>query len=397
MKLKSFVSIALLGALALGCESATKPHKSPKAEMTEQWNAARAGVLGSLANEQYNGGNLDKARATVDNALKLNPKNANLHVLSAKISIEQGSLDFAEKELLTAQLMEPKIAEADYLRGVVYQRWQKSDQAFGFYQEAARKSPEELAYVMAAAEMLVDMNRSEEALTLLKDKLDSFAHNAVLRDAIGQLLVGQKRFAEAIPMLKQASLLATEDLGIKEHLALAMYYNKQYRESSDLLTKLVSDEKYSQRVDLHLALGASYEAQGKNNEAKAAYEKATQVSPGTPEAWVGVAKVALERNDTRRAETALKKAISLDPASAEPQLLMGYIRLRQNRLAEALPLFKKASALNQADTVSLCMVGYVYEKTGKPEQAIQCYAKALKLQPGDELATKLMASVEVEN
>src|SRR3954452_14272467 len=95
---------AIVLAAVVGCNSAaTKPHQSPKAEMTEQWNAARAGVLGSLATEQYQSGNLDKSRESVDTALRLNPKNSALHVLSAKIALEQGKLDQAEKELRTAQ------------------------------------------------------------------------------------------------------------------------------------------------------------------------------------------------------------------------------------------------------------------------------------------------------
>ena len=58
-------------------------------------------------------------------------------------------------------------------------------------------------------------------------------------------------------------------------------------------------------------------------------------------------------------------------------------------------LFREGRALNGADPVCVCMVGYIYEKTGKAEQAIQCYARALKLNPGDELARRLMASVEL--
>src|SRR3954471_17062055 len=101
---------ALVLAAVVGCQSATKPHPTPHAEMTQQWNAARAGILGSLATEQYKGGNLAKARETVENAMKLNPKNAPLHVLSAKIAIEQGQFDQAEKELRVAQLMDPGMA-----------------------------------------------------------------------------------------------------------------------------------------------------------------------------------------------------------------------------------------------------------------------------------------------
>jgi Flp pilus assembly protein TadD len=102
----------------------------------------------------------------------------------------------------------------------------------------------------------------------------------------------------------------------------------------------------------------------------------------------------LEKNDLLRGEMALKRAATLDPTSAEPPLLLGYIRLRQNQITEALPFFRKANSLNASDTVSLCMVGYVYQRAGHTDQAIQCYAKALKMRPGDDLATKLLASVQ---
>src|SRR5262245_53939447 len=139
MRTRSIYPILLLAMLVGGCGSITKPHEPPKQAMTQQWNAARAGVLGSLATEQYKGGNLDKARISIDNAIALNPKNAKLHVLSAKISMEQGLLDSAEKELRLAQLIDPTVAEADYLCGVVYQRWQKPEVAYNLYLDASRK------------------------------------------------------------------------------------------------------------------------------------------------------------------------------------------------------------------------------------------------------------------
>ena len=88
------------------------------------------------------------------------------------------------------------------------------------------------------------------------------------------------------------------------------------------------------------------------------------------------------------------RALALEAGSAEAHLMMGYTRLKQNRINEALFEFQKASGLDSADPVSLCMVGYVHEKAGRTDQAIQCYAKALKIRPGDELATKLMASID---
>ena len=55
-----------------------------------------------------------------------------------------------------------------------------------------------------------------------------------------------------------------------------------------------------------------------------------------------------------------------------------------------------ASALDPADTVSLCMVGVALEKLGRAAEAFQCYVQALKLKPGDDLATRLMAEVQLD-
>jgi tetratricopeptide (TPR) repeat protein len=399
MRFKFILPILVL-VVAIGCKSdssASKPsyQQTQKAAATEQWNSARANVLCSLANEQYKNGNLDQARQTINKAVGLDPKNMLLRILSAKIAIEQAQLELADQELAQAEQYDPKNGEADYLRGVVYQRWQKADQALKFYQQASEKDPTELAYVLAAGEMLVQMDRQEESLSLLQGKLDLFEHAAPLRDAIGQLLVGQGKYAEAVEQLRQATMLATDDPTIKEHLALALYFNKQYRESADFLTKLVADDQFKNRGDLHLALGECYENMDRLNDAKAEYETATQVTPNSSQAWSSLAKVSLEKNDVRRAELSAGRAIAIDPASADSQLLLGYIRLRENRLTDAMGLFQKAAALNRVDPVCVCMIGYIYEKTGKADQAVQCYAKALKLHPGDELATRLMASVEV--
>ena len=151
--------------LAAGCQSTA--HKTDKAQATKKWNAARASVLLSLAREQYQSGNFDKCRATLDDALKMVPESPAAHILSAKVSIEQGKLEMAERELKVARGYAPNDAEAHYLSGVVYQRWQKPQTAYEFYKAASEKSPAELAYLLAQAEMLVAMDKAPDALALL--------------------------------------------------------------------------------------------------------------------------------------------------------------------------------------------------------------------------------------
>jgi Flp pilus assembly protein TadD len=93
-------------------------------------------VLYSLAKQQYESGNFDKSRETTTQALALQPKNVPLRILSGKIAIEQAQLELAERELKLAMAEDPSNAEAEYLCGVVYQRWQQTNDAYNAYSRA---------------------------------------------------------------------------------------------------------------------------------------------------------------------------------------------------------------------------------------------------------------------
>jgi tetratricopeptide (TPR) repeat protein len=206
----SVVLLCLLGA----CSSTKDPTAQEAA--AKRWNDARSSVLSGLAADQYANGNFDKSRSTIDQAIRLSPDNAAAHVLSAKLYIETGQLEAAEKELALARRADPASAEAEYLSGVVYQRWQQPQRALEFYQHACDKSPAELAYVMAKAEMLVAMGRRGEALTMLQAKVAYFEHSGAIRDEVGLLLVQEGRYPEAIEMFRRAGILATDDLTIRD-------------------------------------------------------------------------------------------------------------------------------------------------------------------------------------
>lgn len=337
MRMKSILpALAFAAALALSSGCGTNHHQKDKNRAQQHWGRARANVMHALAKDQYSTGNFDPARKTVNDAIALDPNHGPLRVLSAKLAIESGQLELADKELAAARKINPKDAEADYLSGVVYQRWQKHETALDYYVAAADKAPEELAYILARSEMLVVMGRHEEALRLLQAKVVYFEHSAVIRDAVGQLLVQFKKYDEAAEVLRQASILDTRDMTIQEHLALALFFGKQYREAIDPLRKLLATEPYAKRADLHSALGQCLMEIHKLREARQSFETAVQLDPQGSGNWLALARVALQQNDLPRAELSLRRAIALDPARGESRLLLGYLRLRQNKHQEAL-------------------------------------------------------------
>ena len=393
--IKLFVPILVLTLIA-GCSSSGKPQQTQKEKARGEWNAARASVLLSLARNQYTGGNLDACRKSLDEALALDEKSIPAHLLSARLSIEQGKLEPAERELALVRTLDEKNAEADYLSGIIYQRWQRPEVALEFYTKAHEKAPAELAHLLARAEMLIAIGDRAKAMEVLQGQLTYFENNGYIRDAVGQLLVGDGKYAEAVRVLRQASILASDDQGVREHLALALYYARDYREAAFALGQLMKDERYAQRSDLLFALGECRFQGGQFHEARESFESAAALQPAAPAIWLGLAKASLQLDDIPRVDLSLRKASSLDPAHPETTLLLGYLRLRQDKLDEALGAFRKASLLDPADSVSLCMSGYVLEKLGRGTEAIACYAAALKLKPNDDLASTLMAQVQID-
>ena len=158
-----YIILSILALCVAGCSN-DKPEPTGREKLHTQWNNARAGVLYGLAKQQYEGGNLADARKSLDEALRLQPDNVSLRILSARLSIEQGKLETAIKELENVRAIDPGNAEADYLMGVIYQRWQKPENALKWYVQASDKNPAELAYVMARAETLIARNRDAEAV-----------------------------------------------------------------------------------------------------------------------------------------------------------------------------------------------------------------------------------------
>src|SRR5688572_27392776 len=101
MRLIWMLPVALLIVLALGCSST--PQKSQQELAKEKWNHTRAMVLFGLARDQYATGNFDPARKTINEALAMDPNNGQARVLSAKLAIEAGQLELADRELAEAR------------------------------------------------------------------------------------------------------------------------------------------------------------------------------------------------------------------------------------------------------------------------------------------------------
>lgn len=383
------VSVVLIAAV-VGCESGSKKHGGEKNAATLHWKLARAGVQSSLARDQYKAGNFDAARKTVDDALKLVPSSSELRTLSARIAIEQGNLDYAEKELRLAQEANPADPAPDYYYGVIMQRWQRLTRALELYTSASEKGPGEPAYILARAELLVALDRDADAIQTLQKACASFENSAEIRSALANVMMKQRRYAEAVDVFRQAVLLGADDENLREQLARALFRSNRLTEAASVLERILKSENYGNRADLYTLLGECELAAGRPLEARAAFETASNLQPQNIVYLLNLAKASLESHDLRRAEMTVRRALAISPTDSQANLLLGYVRMEQEKLPEALAAFRRATQSDSRDTTALCMSGVVLEKLGRRDEAAQHYARALDINPGDDLARQLL-------
>mgnify|MGYP005844823659 CR=1 FL=1 len=390
-----FLALSLAAAAVLavtGCKTQSNHEKNVNAAK-DRYLELRSGLMLQMAQQQFDTGDIDLAEKNTKDALTVDPSNPRLLVLAARIAIERGQLERAYHLLNLAIEKDPKATDPHYYQGIVHQRWQQYEKAHAAYQKAYDIRPDNAGYLMAMAEMLVAMNKADEALALLEDKLVYFDQHSGLRVAVGQLYQARGDYAKAASFFEQASLLRPEDLKLKEDLALAWIAGGSNDKAVTLLRELLEHADYKDRTDLRRALAGVYLHQKRNHDARDLFMQITRAEPTAIEDWLRLAQTNWALKDLGGTIIAANRVMTLDPQRHEGYLLAGMVWQKRGRLDDALKMFDRAAEASPASATPLILRGIALEKAGRPEAAAEAYRLALVRDPADARATKLLEAV----
>ncbi|HEV2880767.1 MAG TPA: TonB family protein [Pyrinomonadaceae bacterium] len=126
--------------------------------------------------------------------------------------------------------------------------------------------------------------------------------------------------------------------------AIKLYNENDYNAAIDILRGAVKRRKDDAQAWLHL--GIAFSRAGKSKDARKAFERATKLSPNTPQAYIGMAYIFLDEDALPEAERHALRAVAVDASNAEAHYVLGLIALRQNSAAKALAEAETALRLN---------------------------------------------------
>ena len=141
--------------------------------------------------------------------------------------------------------------------------------------------------------------------------------------------------------------------------------------------------KNPKNPEIQMIVGKVFEADGRFDQAAAAYRKALESDPEFSSARSVLINAQFRKGDLDGALTEAKKLAAAAPSSGDAQLLLGELLLRKNEFDAAVAPLQKAVQLLPGSANAHAYLARAYHSTGKVKEAVAEYAKAVQSDPSN--------------
>jgi tetratricopeptide (TPR) repeat protein len=245
-------------------------------------------------------GQLDKAIAEFEEAIKLDPNYVEAHVNLGIGYAKQGMFDKAIAAYEEAIRLDPDIAEAHYNLGLAYAKQGMFDKAIPQYEEALKLNPDDADTHWNLGAAYADQGQADKAITEYKAAIELDPNIAEVHYDLGVVYYKQGELNEAAAEFEEAVKL--DPNYVKAHVNLGSAYV-----GLDKLDEAIAEYQEVIRIDpdfaeAHKGLGVVYSQQGKAEEAILELETYLQLAPDAPD------RAAAEQEIARLKESAAGQA-----------------------------------------------------------------------------------------
>lgn len=243
-------------------------------------------ALTTVANRQFEAGELDSARESYQRVLELDPANARTYYMLSGLAMRDGNIASAIGLAQQAIALQPTVAEFHFSVAGVYVSAGRIDEALGCYQEATRLKPDSLHYRRAAAGALIAAGRLDEGIEAYRAIAFASGSDGQAYFDLGKALQVRGDDKEAEGIFAQALKLAPDLAGVHLHLALARKEQDRPVEAEAPARQAVAlaPDPYQS----WLVLGSILADQGRHAEAVEYFEKVLAINPEDEQAWSAI-------------------------------------------------------------------------------------------------------------
>ncbi len=382
----AIVSVCVLTATLAGCSAGHgKYTQAFKVKAESRMSQIRAATQFDMAHQQFLAGDLKKAIRTIEQSISMKGDVAKSHLLRGRILIELGRLDSADDAISTALLVKENYAEAYYYRGIIFERFNRQEEALESYRAAFQFDRTDPQFVIAMVEMFIEMGELEQASMLLVRTRGEFELNPAVHQTLGHIAMMQGEFEDAVRSFQEAYLLASGDDAILEDLARAQLAAGRFAEAEYSLSRLIAIKSNSKRRDLRHLWARSLAELDRPVEARNVVRGLLRDSGGANDvsAWIELGNVAWVLDDNYQLSEAGTRLVAIAPNRYEGHYLLGLWSMRTGKLERSAQSLIRAVNLAPEDATPALMLGVVFEEMGRHADANRFFRTALRLNPTD--------------
>jgi tetratricopeptide (TPR) repeat protein len=213
---------------------------------------------------------------------------------------------------------------------------------------------------------------AEEANVALALEPDS----KTARYALASSLQASERAEDALPHWQT---LADHNVDVLTKLAYCALEANQVDLARDTANRILQNDPKS--LDGQIIFGKALAAMGNYESAKSYYEKAIQIAPQNPNAWIALAECQVAVGDDQEAGATLTAGTQASPSSGHLQFELSRWLRQRGRLNDALEAIKQATNLDRKQAKWLVEYGDLLRELGHYNDALSVLQEAFAIQP----------------
>jgi Tfp pilus assembly protein PilF len=329
----------------------------------------------------------EDARSRVDHLLARQPKLVEAQVLRGSALAGLRDVDGAITQMEEALALDPDRADTYVNLGVLHRARGNNRGAEEVFERALKMDPASVNARLALANYHWSAGRLADAEALIKDAVGVERDGARASRTLAIFYLASGRAADAEQPLRT---VAERSADVQPKLMLADYYMAGGRapQAVAVLESVAKDPRASGLAGARLA-AIAYASDTQRGHALV--DEVLARDTATPYAHLVKARMLLAEKRYVDAEQQTRAALALDSRTAAAHYLLGTIFLALNNPADAVRAFNEVLAVNPRAVDAQLQLARIHLAHGRKDAAVQFAEQAVKNQPTDGRARLILA------
>lgn len=344
-------------------------------------------VVYSRALLEFSQGKYAVAKESLQKILKVAPEHQPSILLAGASDLHLGNIQQSEQHLRKYLESNPTNVYARKLLAQAQLRNAQPADAAATLAPALKDAPQDAQLLALAGESYMQVRDFDKASSYLQQAATLAPEASAVRTSLGLSRLAQGDQAGALSDLEKAAALDPKSFQATMALVQTEMGMKRYDKALAAVNAL---EKQQDSAQVQQLKGAVYMVQGKNAEARTAFEKALSLQPSFLPAVTNLARLDLQDKKPDAAKARFTSFLEKNKDSIDAMTALGELAMVQKNTAEATTWYEKASATTPNATAPALKLGGHYLATNQAPKALALARKFQATHPTDPGVLELL-------